>query len=475
MNAGNNYMEKYKGFLSEKEYLKVMEKAVETALVGITVYDKDGKFVFCNKILEILTGIPKEVMQLSTAKELGDKEKRGKSATIKVLESKDEVIFEQNMAHNGKSYLTKGIPYFNDDGEISYVISNVVDVNKFIVLKKNLEQDDKTQNKRISERHYSTESLNGKLLIYNSALMQKVMDKILMLEYSSATVLLQGESGTGKEVIAKIIHDISDRRENNYIKINCGAIPEALFESELFGYEPGSFTGGEAKGKVGLLEHANHGTVLLDEISEIPLKLQSKILRVLQEGEIQKIGKADPIRVDIRFIAATNVDLEELTREGKFRKDLYYRLNVIPINLPPLRDRREDIPSLALHFLHMMNGKYGFNKTISEDVIARIKKMDFPGNIRELENLVERLLLFSGTSKISIQDLNAVIASEVKSIDSDSAEIQLEMSFDEIMDAYEKKILEKYKEVYKTSRKIAEVLKIDQSTVSRKLKKYNIT
>ena len=469
-------MDKYKGFPSKEEYFKVMEKAVETALIGISVFDKDGKFVFCNKILELLTGLPREIIKSSTAKELSDKEKKGISSTIKVLEKKEEIIFEQNMAHNGKEYITKGVPYFDLDGDIAYVISNIVDVERLKELKEEIKQNKKMSILRLADRYYDydEESLNDKLLIYNSSLMQKVMDRILMLESSSATVLLQGESGTGKEVIAKILHEISDRKEKKYIKINCGAIPDALFESELFGYEPGSFTGGEAKGKIGLLEHADHGTVLLDEIGEIPLKLQTKILRVLQEGEIQKVGRTDPIKVDVRFVAATNMDLEELVKEGKFRRDLYYRLNVIPITLPTLRERREDIPSLTLHFLHKLNRKYGLSKTISEDVIIHMQKMDFPGNIRELENLVERLLLFSGSSKISIRDLDALNNKEKKKIDFEKIDIGTGMSLEKMMDNYEKKILEEYKEVYKSSRKIAEALKIDQSTVSRKMKKHKI-
>ncbi len=470
----------FNGFSSKDEYIKVMEQAIERGLSGIVVYDKDGRFIYCNKILEILTGMPRELLELSSVEELKEREKHGSSTTLMVLEKKEEVLIEQNMVHNGKSYIAKGIPFFDENDELKYVISNIIDIPRLVDLKKKLEKNnDSVKNDKILKNMgYDQTDLDDKLLIYSSRVMQKVMEKIQMLKSSSATVLIQGESGTGKEVIAKVLHEISERRNERYVKINCGAIPEALFESELFGYASGSFTGGHAKGKKGLLEHANNGTVLLDEISEIPVNLQSKILRVLQEGELQKIGSNEPVKVDIRFIAASNLDLAELVKSGKFRSDLYYRLNVIPLVLPPLRERKEDIPPLTYHFLQKLNRKYCMQKKICNDVIIQMQKMIFKGNIRELENMIERLYFFSKSSEITVEDfLQMQTAYDSYVTEQNVGELQqldYGRSLDEFMNSYEEKILRHYKSLYGSSRKIAGVLDVDQSTISRKFKKYNI-
>jgi len=473
-------MQRCNGFSSKNEYLQVLEKAVESGLTGLVVYDNNGRFVFCNKTLEILTGTPREILELSSAEELQEREEQGISSTFMVLEKNEEVLVEQHMVHNGKTFIVKGIPFYDGAGNIKYVISNIVDVSRLRDLKRKLDQKNGTSGSgRIIEAGtYDRDDIQEKLMIYNSRVMQNVMEKIIMLKNSSATVLLQGESGTGKEVVAKVLHDISDRKDRKYIRINCGAIPEALFESELFGYMPGSFTGGEAKGKTGLIEHAHRGTVLLDEISEIPLRVQSKILRVLQEGEVQKIGSTEPVHVDVRFIAATNVDLLKLVEEGKFRKDLYYRLNVIPITLPPLRERTEDIPPLIFHFLQKLNRKYGLQKTISNDVITWMQRMEFQGNIRELENFLERLLFFSKSFEISTDDVRTMIVRNdtetPAGIIPEADTIEVGMDYHSLMNMYEKKMLEQYRRRFKTTRKIAEALGIDQSSVSRKLRKFQI-
>ena len=234
-------------------------------------------------------------------------------------------------------------------------------------------------------------------IIGNSRSLKTLLDSVLMVAPSETSVLLLGESGTGKEKIAECIHVLSPRKNRSFIKVNCAALPPTLIESELFGHERGAFTGAIEK-RIGKFEQANGGTIFLDEIGEMPPEMQVKLLRVLQEKEIERVGGKNTLKIEVRVIAATNRNLEKEIAEGRFRMDLYYRLNVFPIVLPPLRDRKEDIPVLALHFMHLYNKKIGKQiKDISSEVLEKLMLYDWPGNIRELENLMERsILLTSG-------------------------------------------------------------------------------
>ncbi len=233
-----------------------------------------------------------------------------------------------------------------------------------------------------------------KQIVGESVLSQKLRDDIKRFAKSNVNTLIRGGSGTGKELVAYNIHYNSQRKFDNFVIINCGSIPGDLIESELFGYEKGSFTGADRK-KAGLFEIANNGTIFLDEITELPLIAQVKILRVIQEGEIEKIGRTEKIRVDVRIIAATNRNIEEEVRQKKFREDLYYRLNVLPINVPDLKEKTEDIPSLVDHFMNQISADMGIPKpVISKEAIELLKKHDWPGNIRELKNIVQRFLFY---------------------------------------------------------------------------------
>ncbi|HKB45223.1 MAG TPA: sigma-54 dependent transcriptional regulator [Chitinophagaceae bacterium] len=236
-----------------------------------------------------------------------------------------------------------------------------------------------------------------KNIIGNSRSLKMLLDSVLMVAPSETSALLLGESGTGKEKIAECIHGLSPRKNRSFIKVNCAVLPATLIESELFGHERGAFTGAFEK-RIGKFEQASGGTIFLDEIGEMPPEMQVKLLRVLQEKEIERVGGKNTLKIDVRVIAATNRNLEKEIAEGHFRMDLYYRLNVFPIVLPPLRERKEDIPVLALHFMHLYNKKIGKQiKDISSEVLEKLMLYDWPGNIRELENLMERsILLTSG-------------------------------------------------------------------------------
>ncbi|MBX7245906.1 MAG: sigma-54 dependent transcriptional regulator [Candidatus Sumerlaeaceae bacterium] len=287
-------------------------------------------------------------------------------------------------------------------GAIDYLIKPFP-VDELKLLLKRIEETRslKEENQRLREvigQKFSIENM-----IATSKQMEDVLSRARRVAASNASVLLRGESGTGKEVLAKAIHNLSARANRTIVMVNCGAIPENLLESELFGHIKGSFTGA-IENRKGMFETANGGTIFLDEIGEVPLHLQVKLLRVLQEGEIQRVGESTPQKVDVRIIAATNRNLEEEVARGQFRQDLYYRLNVIPIHLPPLRDRRDDIAPLIEHFLAKYSVRQGA-KRLSPDAFNLLLKYDYPGNIRELENAIEHAVVLSERETIHVTDL----------------------------------------------------------------------
>jgi transcriptional regulator with PAS, ATPase and Fis domain len=287
--------------------------------------------------------------------------------------------------------------------------------------------------------------------------------------------LLLGDSGVGKEVIASIIHASSSRNKENFVKINCSAITPSLLESELFGYEAGAFTGALAKGKQALFETAHQGTLLLDEIGDMPIELQAKLLRVIQSREFYRIGGLEPIRSNVRIIASTNKDLEKMIQKGEFREDLFYRLNVISIDIPPLRDRKEDIRPLLLHFCYFYNKKYNMNKVFSDELIRVLENYYWPGNIRELKNLVERLILLCIEDLLLPEHLYSKYRlSGVILTNDDVIQVSKIIPLKDAIAITEKTLVMKAMEKCRSTRKAAELLGVSQSTVMRKLKEYNL-
>jgi transcriptional regulator with PAS, ATPase and Fis domain len=287
------------------------------------------------------------------------------------------------------------------------------------------------------------------------------------------TVMITGESGVGKEVLAKFLHINSHRSKGNFIKVNCGAIPENLIESELFGYERGAFTGASVEGKPGLFEIAHGGTIFLDEIGELPYNMQVKLLRVLQEGEFTRVGGVMPRKADVRVVAATHRNLEEMVNERLFREDLYYRLNVIPILVPPLRERPADILALIRYFLEGINAKYHWQKRFGRDALDALHDYHWPGNIRELKNVVERVVAMSRDDIIACDDLpNKIVAQNRESVMRYLTDI---VPLEEAVAGVEEALLTKAFEKYGNVRAAAKALGIDASTFVRKrqrIRKY---
>lgn len=305
----------------------------------------------------------------------------------------------------------------------------------------------------------------------NSPKMQEALRIGRKVAASDSTVFLRGESGTGKEIMAKMIHDLSPRREKLMISINCAAIPEHLVESELFGYEEGAFTGAKKHGSVGKFELADKSTIFLDEIGDMPLHVQTKLLRVLQEKQVERIGGRKPIPIDIRVVCATHQNIEQMVAEGKFREDLYYRLNIIPITLPPLRMRKDDIPALITYYMQYYNQKLSKDlQEITPEALQAMVAYHWPGNVRELKNIVEYLANITEGHCITLSDLPEHIMLHAQTTNKNR-------SLDEMLGDYEKRLLSRMLKSGATleeKQNLADLLQISQATLYRKLKKYGL-
>jgi DNA-binding NtrC family response regulator len=305
-------------------------------------------------------------------------------------------------------------------------------------------------------------------LIAQSPALHAVLDLVERVAPTDATVLIQGESGTGKEVIAKAIHHASARAARPFVAVNCGAVPETLLESELFGYVRGAFTGA-AVSKLGLFEEADGGTLFLDEIAEMPAALQVKLLRALQSGEVRRLGATQAATIDVRVLAATNGDLAARIAHGSFREDLFYRLNVIQMVLPPLRDRREDIPALAEHFLARAAAKLGRTLRLSPSAIERLLRYPWPGNVRELENAIERAAILARTEAVEPDDLPPHVSAGLQLGPSPGLPQQITLA-----EAERAHILTTLERFGRNHSGAAEALGIGRTTLWRKLKEYGI-
>lgn len=297
--------------------------------------------------------------------------------------------------------------------------------------------------------------------------MKKIMQLCRKIASFDSTVLLQGETGTGKSALAAQIHHMSLRREQPFLTINCASIPENLLEAELFGYSPGAFTGALRQGKVGLIEAAHRGTLFLDEIGELPLHMQAKLLHVIQYQEFIPIGMVESKKVDVRLIAATNCDLQQMVHRKLFREDLYYRLNVIDIKVPPLRERIDDLVPFVQYFLQKHNQRYGGNHRITEEALDMMKQYSWPGNIRQLENVIEKLVITTD-SLITADDLPEEL-SHATPLDTP---FSLLPSLHSTLGDLEKQLVRQSYERLKSSRKVAEYLQISQTKASRLIRKY---
>lgn len=445
-----------------------IHKLFETNWDVIYASDGNGITLEVSSASHTIWGVDAESLVGKSVYELEKRRIFYPSVTRMVLESGRRVQAIQTTA-TGKRLLVLGTPIKDEAGNITRVINTSRLILNESELSKELDETKLLLDgyKRELERSRMQE-VRSTPFIARSTQMQNVAELAEKVSETDIAVLITGESGVGKEVMANYIASRSPRSGRPYIKINCSAIPPTLLESEIFGYERGAFTGAERSGKPGIFELADKGTLFLDEISEIPVTMQAKFLRVLQENEFMRVGGTKAIPVDVRIIAATNKDLLLEIEKGNFRKDLYYRLNVVQIRIPPLRERKDDILPLSLFFLDKYNKKYHLNRSFSPEVIDAFQGYRWDGNTRELQNTVERMVVLSPRDVIAIDSLPETMTSQQAD---DVIRVDDIIPLREAQQILEDKLIELAKSRYRTTTQIAEALGVDQSTISRKLRR----
>lgn len=457
--------------VAELEYTKrlnsELDAVFESSYDGLYVTDGKGMTLKVNKGFERITGISASQCIGRSMNDLVAEGIYSRSGTLMAIEKKQRVTVTLK-TKTGQTVLATSTPIFDDEGNIIMVVTNARDITELNGLQRKLEHVEGLS------RFYQTElqqlkAQNSKQLVVNSNKMRELVNMVIRVAGVDSTVLIQGESGVGKELIADIVHANSTRKDGPLIKVNCGAIPENLLESELFGYEPGAFSGASKNGKAGLFELASGGVIFLDEIGDMPLSLQVKLLRAIQDMKICRVGGVKPIKMDLRIMAGTNRNLKEMVERGQFRQDLYYRLNVVPIYVPPLRERKEDIPVLCTYFVQTFNRKYHMNKRLTADVIKCFMNYDWPGNVRELENLIERLVVTTSNDSITTNELPPSLERSLLTQDKQQI-IPLRFAVENA----EKQVLQNAFALYKSTYEVAEVLEVNQSTVVRKAAKYGL-
>lgn len=445
---------------------------------SMLLIDKEGKVLFCNEMYLNVTRF--NTLGYTTENILGLDIRYftqiglvGESAAEKCLREKRKIVTLLE-APLYKLIMSTAVPYFNHDGEIRFVAINVKDEAEFFNLfSMNSKEYADIYHDYLRFLAKYNKDLNGRTVISSKPL-QEIFSQCLRVSNSDIPVLVLGESGVGKDVVAKFIHENSRRQGFPFVAINCGAVPENLIESELFGYAPGAFTGASKGGKKGILEMANKGTLLLDEIGDLPLQMQVKLLRVLESKQFTRVGSTEPIEVNFRLISATNKNLLKRIQSDEFRQDLYYRINGFKVNIPPLRERKEDISALALHYLAFFNLKYGKNKKMSGEAMNELLYYNWPGNVRELRSVMEQLVIMSNEDEVCMEYLRSITRGDTSDFLTPAVVVKRVIPLNEAVAMTEKQLLEAVKEVETSSYKAAKILRVDQTTILRKLKKYDI-
>lgn len=439
---------------------------------GFVVVDAQGTALKVNKAYLHIAGLREEDIVNRNMAALVKKGVLRHSVSLEVIKRRIPITMMHTYP-NGHTALVTGTPVFDEDGQLVLVIVNVRDITQLNKLRERLGQEaltgDPNESIFLSPEYADLPTFN---LVIHSDKMKRCLWAALKVAKYESPVLIPGESGVGKGRFARLIHDASPQREGPFVHLNCGAIPEPLVESELFGYERGAFTGALTSGKAGQFELAQNGTIFLDEIGELSLSLQVKLLNVIEEKRVQRLGGRHSIAINARLIAATNRDLKAMVAGGKFRDDLYFRLNVVPLRIPPLRERPDDIPVMITTLIESLGRKYGVRKRLTPEVLHALSNYHYPGNVRELENILERLMILSDDEEIQAVHLSLCAFEAAR------RELPVDTNFvsglSDMQDMFEAHVLRQALDQCRTMRETAAKLDISVPTLWRKLRKHNL-
>lgn len=461
-----------------KEMNLQFKAVLDHSYYGIYILDGQGTVLKVNEVAADLIGFKKEEVIGINIRELDKRGVIDKSLTPSILKTKKPLTRPLYVTKSNKYIMASGLPVLDKTGNIKFVVVIEHDMTIVKELRAQLEQAKQvaeTIRNELSDRNLL--ELKDSEIIADAPAMKQVLSILLKLaKMDASNILITGESGTGKGYLSKFIHSNGIRKNKPFITINCAALPEMLLEAELFGYEKGAFTGASDTGKAGLFELANQGTIFLDEIGDLPFSVQAKLLKCLDDGEIRRLGGTEVIKVDCIVIAATNRNLEELVRKKKFRQDLYFRLNIFPIQIPPLRDRPEDILTISMFYLKKYNTFYQQSKRFSEKCLEELQTYDYPGNVRELKNMIKNAVVIKENNR-----LVKIIPKgrrKLKACESSSSKVRKstgKLGFNEELLEFERKKLVQAMGKFDSTRDLASHLGISQSTVVRKLKKHGLS
>ncbi|HEY5673940.1 MAG TPA: sigma 54-interacting transcriptional regulator [Malonomonas sp.] len=452
-----------------RELSKELAVIIDSCYEGLWVYDGQANVLRVNAAAERINNIRAEDVIGRNMYDLVQAKLVERSASLEVIEKRAPVSFLCS-TREGRKLIKSGTPIFDDDGELSKIVVSERDITEMDQMQRLLEEQAALSHQfqyQILEMQQA--ELASTKIIAKSPAMIRALNQAVKVSQADSSVLILGESGVGKGLFADLIHLRSKRAEKPLIKINCGAIPETLIESELFGHEKGAFTGAQAA-KPGHIELADGGILFLDEIAELPLASQVKLLRFLEDGKVTRLGATKAKQVDVRILAATHGDLEEMVAKKEFRLDLYYRLNVIPLRIPALRDRKDCIVPLIQHYVDLFSQRNGIDKRITSAAMDVLLAYDWPGNVRQLMNVCERILVMADGDLIDIQDLPQNIAGNTGRGALPTERLTLQQA----MDSFERALLIEAMEEHGNQYRVADALGINQSTVARKLKRYGI-
>ncbi len=454
--------------------LRELDTIINSSSDGLFVCDADANVIRMNPASEKIHNTPAATIVGRNMRELIESGFIDQSAALEASIRKKRVSMLQNK-EDGYKLISIATPVFDEEGHLIRVVVSERDISEIDNLQRELEEQaaikDGFRDQMLAMQQAELESQQ---IIARSPAMIRALQQAIKVANADSSVLILGESGVGKGLIADLIHKNSQRAGHPLIKINCGAIPESLIEAELFGYEKGAFTGAQTTGKMGHFELAHGGTLFLDEIAELPLSSQVKLLRFLEDGQITRLGDTRTRTADVRVLAATHRDLEKMVEEGKFRLDLYYRLNVIPIHVPPLRERHDCIVPLIRHYIETFGQQIGTRKKLTRAALDAMTAYAYPGNVRELMNICERLVVMADTEVLDLTDLPAQITSHAADNHVLIDHLPLGTSLQEALDQVERELLKKARQQYRNQTEIAAALKVNQSTIARKLKKHRL-